>query len=199
VTGSATWTTSDANIAVVSTSGGAGRGGPGAVCGRQHGNRARGWQREYQRQLHGEWGHESRISPADRQHREYHRIPHHPDPPDHPHGDQQHPAVPGQRLSTQDNTAATVTASTDWTSSPARWRSYSDSGATTGRATGLTAGTTDHHRHVPREHGFPPTLTVSAATPTGLACDAHQSHHASRYQPALRGRGYLGEQTTPRL
>jgi hypothetical protein len=67
-----------------------------------------------------------------------------------------------------DNTAATVTASTDWTSLTGAVAVISDSGATTGRATGLTGGTTTITGTFQGSTDST-TLTVSTATPTGLA------------------------------
>ncbi|HJX65890.1 MAG TPA: Ig-like domain-containing protein [Polyangia bacterium] len=167
VTGSATWTTSDANIAVVSTSGGAGRGGPGAVVG---GSTVTALavgsvsiNASYTENGVTKAG-SALLTVNTVSITEFHITPTLPTI---------HMAIGNTlpflaQVIYSDNSVATVTASTNWTSSAGAVAVISDSGATTGRATGLTAGTTTIAGTFQGSTDST-TLTVSAATPTGLA------------------------------
>jgi len=103
------------------------------------------------------------------------------------------PAVPGHGYLLRQH-RRTVTASTDWT--------------VIGRRGGGHIRLRCHHR--PRHGADAGTTTITGTfqgaripPPDGVRgdadrarCDAHQSHHASRYQPALRGVVTLGDNYT---
>jgi len=167
VTGSATWTTSDANSAVVSTSGGAGRGGPGAVVGGSTVTALAVGSVSINASYTENGVTKAGSAPLTVNTvsiTEFHITPTLPTIHMAISNTQQFQAT----VIYSDNTAATVTASTDWTSSAGAVAVISDSGATTGRATGLTAGTTTITGTFQGSTDST-TLTVSAATPTGLA------------------------------
>jgi len=167
VTSSATWTTSDANIAVVSTSGGAGRGGPGAVVGGSTVTALAVGSVSINASYTENGVTKAGSAPLTVNTvsiTEFHITPTLPTIHMAISATQQFQAT----VIYSDNTAATVTASTDWTSLTGAVAVISDSGATTGRATGLTAGTTTITGTFQGSTDST-TLTVSTATPTGLA------------------------------
>jgi hypothetical protein len=167
VTSSATWTTSDANIAVVSTSGGAGRGGPGAVVGGSTVTALAVGSVSINASYTENGVTKAGSAPLTVNTvsiTEFHITPTLPTIHMAISNTQQFQAT----VIYSDNTAATVTASTDWTSLTGAVAVISDSGATTGRATGLTGGTTTITGTFQGSTDST-TLTVSTATPTGLA------------------------------
>jgi hypothetical protein len=167
VTGSATWTTSDANIAVVSTGANAGRGGPGAVVGGSTvtalavGNV--NINASYTENGVTKAG-SAPLTVNTVSINEFHITPTLPTI----HMAISNPQQFQAQVIYSDNSVATVTASTNWSSSAGTVGVISNSGATTGRATGLTAGTTTITGTFQGSTDST-TLTVSAATPTGLA------------------------------
>ena len=161
VTGSATWSTSDPNVAVVSTSP-TGRGGPGAVVGGSTVTAlATGTvsiQASYTENGITVTGSASLTVNAPTV-IQFHITPTLPTI---------HTAISTTltfvaQVIYSDNSVATVTASTDWASSNGAVAVISNSGATTGRATGLTAGTTTITGTFQGSTDST-TLTVSAAT-----------------------------------
>jgi uncharacterized protein YjdB len=170
VTASATWSTSDPNIAVMTVGGGGGRGGPGVVVG---GSTATGLaignvniNASYTENGISVSGSAPLIvsNPAVL---EFHITPTTPTI---------YTAISTTLNFTAtviyaDYTTATVTASTDWTSSNGAVAVISDTGATTGRvtatATGQTGGTTTITGAFEGKTDFT-TLTVSTATLTKL-------------------------------
>jgi uncharacterized protein YjdB len=164
VTGAATWSTSDPNIAVMTVGGGGGRGGPGVVVG---GSTATGLaigtvniNASYTENGISVTG-SAPLTVSNPAVLEFHVTPTTPTI---------YTAISTTLNFTAtviyaDYTTATVTASTTWSSSVGTVAVISDSGATTGRATGQAAGTTTITGAFGGKTDST-TLTVSTATLT---------------------------------